>query len=346
MRRTFGMFLLCLSFGLLAVAPAPAPKPKAAPTPKATFAPTAVPTVAGVTPTVIIYPFQTPTDLDPKMGTAIAQIYEQVLTQAGGLKVLPIPEKIKREDWTKYAHAQHADYYISGFVQPIGNIAAIVARIVDVNSEIAVYSQTTQVQNVPDVASQALTADTVIKQAAGIDRPQSVVSTSTKATPTPSSSEGASYNVSNVLGGLFKRGAKGPAATAPATPAPAKPPISMIVAHLTGNASAADLNRSTDDLFRAMNAYYKASMSSVHPTNLAKQADSICGTNRSNTIASGVLDAKHVGGLHAHNAYTFTLRVYTCFGAVLYSNTQTNDDKEKAVKEAVDAYQDAHPDNT
>lgn len=345
MRRTFGVFLLCLSFGLIAAAPAPTPKPLI--TPKPTFLPTAGPTPDGITPTVVIYPFETPSDLDPRTGRAIAQIYSQVLSESGGLKVLAIPSNIKREDWTKFAHSEHADYYVSGFVQPIGNIAAIVARVVDVSSEIAIFSQTTEIQNVPDVAAQALNTRTVIMQAAGVDRPQQVVQSTTKATPTPRNTEGASYNVNSVLsgvGGLFKRGSK---TTAAATPAPAKkPPMAMIVAHLSGNASSGDLSQATDDLFRAMNAYYTATMSNANSSNLAKQADSICGTNRRNTIASGILDAKRIGGLRSHNSYTFTLNVYTCFGAVLYTNTQTDEDKRKAVRAAVDAYNIAHPDNT
>ncbi|MBV8147697.1 MAG: hypothetical protein JO092_01240, partial [Candidatus Eremiobacteraeota bacterium] len=262
------------------------------------------------------------------------------------LKVLAIPQKIKREDWSKYAHSQTADYYISGFVQPIGNGAAIVARIVDVNSDIAVYSQTTQIESVQDVASQALTARTVIMEAAGIERPQGVVSGG-NATPTPSSTSGAEYNVNNVLsevGGIFKRGGK---TTASVTPPPiTKPSMTMIVARLSGNAASGDLSQATDQLFRSMNTYYKVSMSSANGTNLAKAADSICGSNRRNTIASGVLDSTHVGGIHAHNDYTFTLNIYTCFGSVLYTNTQTDSDKLKAVRAAVESYQKDHPDNT
>jgi TolB-like protein len=341
-RRTFGVLLLCLSFGLIAAAP-PSPAPRPLPSPKATFLPTAPPTPTGVAPTVVIFPFETPSDVDAKTGGAIAQIYSQVLTQTGGLKVLPVPQKIKREDFEKYAHSKAADYYISGYVQPIGTGAAIVASIVDVNAGIAVYSQTTQVESVNDVASQALTAHTVIMQVAGVDRPQQVVS-GTNATPAPSSTSGAQYNVTNVLGGLFKRGGKN---TASATPTPAvKPAVSMLIARLTGDAAAGDISQSTDDLFRAMNKYYNASIINVNSSNLTKTADSICGTNRRQTIASGVLNAVRYGGIRSHNSYTFTLKVYTCFGSILFTNTQTNDDKRKAVANAVDEFHRNHPENT
>ncbi len=345
MRRTFGIILLCSSLALIAAAP---PSPKPAPVPKASpsFAPVSAPTPASLTPTVVVYPFQTPADVDARTGQAIAQIYSQVMSQAGGLNVLPIPEKIKQEDWAKYAHAQRADYYVSGYVQPIGTGAAIVARVVDSNTDIAVYSATTQIQSVPDIASQALTARTVVLQAAGVDRPD-VVSEG-KATPTPAATgQGASYNVTNVLsqlGSVFKHGSK---VAAGPTPAPTtKPGMAVIVARLAGTAATGDISQATDDLFRSMDAFYKTSMTRANSSNLAKEADSICGTNRHNTIASGVLNATHIGGLHAHNSYTFTLNVYTCFGAVLFTNTQTSDDKRKAVQDAVAAYAKDHPDNT
>ncbi len=345
MRRTFGILLLCSSLALIAAAP---PSPKPAPLPKASpsFAPVPAATPTAATPTVVVYPFETPSDVDPRTGGAIAQIYMQVMTQAGGLNVLPIPSNIKREDWAKYAHSQRADYYVSGYVQPIGQGAAIVARVVDANSEIAVYSATTQIQSVPDIASQALTARTVVLQAAGVNRPDVV--TETSATPSSTDTKGAQYNVNSVLdkmGGLFKHGGKNVASGPTPTPA-VKPPMAVIVARLSGNASPGDISESTDDLFRAMNAFYKTSMTRANTTNLAKSADSICGANRQNTIASGVLDATHSSGLHPHNSYTFTLNVYTCFGSVLYSNTETNNDKRKAVQDAVAAYVKDHPENT
>ncbi len=346
MRRTFGIVLLCSSLALIAAAP-PSPQPVPLPKPSPSVAPLSPSTPAAATPTVVVYPFQTPSDVDVRTGQAIAQIYSQVMAQAGGLNVLPIPQKIKQEDWAKYAHSQRADYYVSGYVQPIGSGAAIVARVVDSNTDIAVYSATTQIQSVPDIASQALTARTVVLQAAGVDRPDVV--REGKSTPAPAASgQGASYNVTSVLsqlGSVFKHGAKSVAA-AP-TPAPvAKPPMAVIVARLSGDAPSSDISVATDDLFRAMNAFYKTSMTHATSSNFPKQADSICGANRQNTIASGVLNASHVGGLHPHDSYTFTLNVYTCFGAVLYTNTQTDDDKRKAVQDAVAAYVKDHPQNT
>ena len=116
---------------------------------------------------MLVYPYEAPSDLDPRYGGAIAQIFAQVITQTGGVKVLAIPKDIQRVDYQKYARVQHADYYISGYIQPIGQTAAIVTQVVDVNSDISRWSATTNISDVNDVASQALTAREVILQVFG-----------------------------------------------------------------------------------------------------------------------------------------------------------------------------------
>ncbi|HUN28948.1 MAG TPA: hypothetical protein VMV65_04050 [Alphaproteobacteria bacterium] len=337
MRRHLAVFVLFASALLIAATP----KPLASPAPKAS--PSASPSAQPANqPIVVVYPFEEPSDLDPRYGLAIAQIYSQVMVQSGGVSVLAIPKDIKREDYQKYAHVLHADYYISGYISPIGQSAAIVAQVVDVASDISVYSTTTQITDVQDVASQALNARTVILEAAGVERPE--LDTGPATSPTPQSTSGTSVSIGNVLGDLFKGKAKGKA-TAEPTATPIKPRRGAIVVRVAGNAPAATLTLATDDLYRAMDAHYATVMSSVVSGDLAKSADSICGKNRDNTIASGVLTATHVGGFRAHETYTFKFDVYACFGAVLYSDTENNDDYARAVKEAVEKYFADHPEN-
>jgi hypothetical protein len=317
--------------------------PKATPKPSPTPTPTPLATPFSTNPVVMIFPFETPTDLDPKYGNAVANIYAQVLSQSGKVTVLALPPVIKREDYQTYAHIHKADYYVSGFIQPIGQTAAIVSQVVDVNSDISVYSATTQVTDVQDIGSAALNALSVIEEAAGVDRPQ--ISEATPA-PQPTASSGASYQISSLVGDLFKGKAshgKGPAPTA--TPAPPKPQRGVIIAKLLGNALPQTLSAGSDDLYRAMDAHYKTTITSVATANLANQANAICGNNRNNTIASGVLDVQHVSGFRAHDSYTFTFNVYACFGAVLYTTQETNNDYSRAIHDAVESYYSDHPEN-
>jgi hypothetical protein len=340
LRRLLAFFVLFAGPMLIAATPTPAPLPPPA-------IPSPAPTLFGTTePTIIIYPFEEPSDLDPKFGQAMAQIYGQVLAQSGGMKILAIPTTpIKRVDYDTYAHIQHADYYIGGYIQPIGTNAAIIAQVVDVTNNIAVYSATTQVNDVQDIASQALAARSAIMQAAGIDRPE--LSAESEDTPTPapqSQTNGASVSVGNVLGGLFKgkhTAEGGPAPTA----TPSKPSRGVIVARVNGNAQADTLGKGSSALYWALNARYATTLSTVNSTVAAAQANAMCGSNRDNTIAAGTLNVEHVGGFRAHDSYTFTLDIYACFGAVLYTDTQTDDDYAKAIKSAVEQYYTDHPEN-
>ena len=334
MRRPLAVFVLFACALLVAATPKPLPTPLRTPTP-------APPLPGTAQPVVLIYPFEAPSDIDPRNGIAIAQIYAQVMSQTGGVTVLAIPSGIKREDYQKYAHVQHADFYVSGFIQPIGQGAAIVAQVVDVSNDISVFSTTAQVTGVEDVASQALNARTVILEAAGVERPE--LNAGPAASPTPENSNGSSVPISSVLTDLFK-GKKGHATPAP-TPTPLKPPRGILVVRLTGNAPANILTTATGDLYRALDAHYTTTMSSVTSSDLTKAADSVCGMRRDNTVASGVLTVTHVGGFRAHDTYTYTFNVYACFGALLYTDTETNDNYVTAIKAAVEKYYGDHPEN-
>ncbi len=337
MRRLVGVLLLCSGLALIAAAP-PAAKPSPAPKPSPSAAASATPVPTG--PKIVIYDFQSPSDLDPKYGGAVAQVYAQVMQHVGGVQILPTPKDIKREDYSKYAHSRGADYYISGYLQPIGDSIAIVSQIYDVNDGISVYSQTAQVTSMQDVGSQALTARQIILQAAGVDRPQIAAPQST---PTPSATSGASLSITNVLGSLFKGKSKpAPAKTAEPVKKPAR---GVLIARVYGNAAGGDLTTATDELYRGMNDHYRTQMTNVNSIAIAKDANTACGMHRDNTIAGGRLDVAREGGFRPHDVYTFTLDIYTCFGAKLYTDKQTDPDRAKVVREAVAAYAKAHPGN-
>jgi hypothetical protein len=341
-RRLAGVVLVCASFALIGASPSPRPSPVPARSAPASPSPTATPDFSNV-PTVLVFPFESPSDIDQKYGSAIAKIYSDTFSGSGGLKVLPIPAKpVKADQYLSQAQAQHADYYVSGFVQPIGGQASIVAHVVDVNSNITVYSATTMISSVPDVASQALNARTVIMQSAG-EQVSAIEPSSAPETPAPTSS-GASVSLDNMIGGLFKgKGGKNVAAATP-TPSP-KPPRGVIVAKISGNASAQDLSVGTDDLYRAMNVYYTTRLVQTASTDVSSQANALCGPQRDNTVASGTLNVQHVGGMHPHDVYTFTLTIYACFGVTLYSESKTDPNRTKVIQEAVKAYAEAHPEN-
>jgi hypothetical protein len=291
---------------------------------------------------VLIYPFETQAGADPKIGAAISQILSQAMTQSGGINVLPVPPKVARSDYQTYAKQQHADFYIGGYVTPIGETASVVEQVVSVDSGVILYSQTAQVFSVGDVASQSLQARAVIEAYTNRGT-QSIASTSSK-TPAPTATNGAQMKlggISAIVDSVFHHHA---AATPTPIPAGAKPSRGVIVAPVlaTGSVSASDLSSATNELYFAMARKYNASITGVKES-VAKAADSICGSNRNNTIASGTLAENMPKKGHEVD---FTLQIYTCFGVVLDTQVGKGNNAKAAIDAAVAAYAAAHPDNS
>ena len=116
------------------------------------------------------------------------------MTAAGGITVPPIPKDVKRADFLDYAQNAHADFYISGYVTPVGDSAAVVEQVVSCESGVIVFSQTAQVTSVADVASQSLLARSQILGLLG--RGTQNVNTQTANTPAPTSTNGAKVPIS------------------------------------------------------------------------------------------------------------------------------------------------------
>jgi len=131
LRRALGRAFVCslLAFAVAAAPPSP-PPPTPAPGPPS----------VGQTPVVMVYPFDVQTGADPRIGVAIAQILGQEMTAAGGISVPQIPQGIKRVDFLTYARVNHADFYISGYVTPVGDSAAVVEQVVSVDSGVILFS--------------------------------------------------------------------------------------------------------------------------------------------------------------------------------------------------------------
>ncbi len=340
MRRFLGTIALLLAATALAAAAAPPTPTPATPAPRVSPTPFVAPNSAA-TATVLIYPFDVQTGVDAKIGFAIASILAQEMSAAGGLNVLGVPTGVKRTDFLETARTQKADFYISGYVTPVGDTAAVVEQVVSVDSGVILFSQTAQVQSVADVASQSLLARAQIL--AFVGRGTQNIQTQPANTPAPSSTNGAQmqiHGIGSIVDSVFHhKGAAGP------SPTPlVKPDRGVIVAPITATApfAAADLTNATNELFFSMQRHYRVAM--APPGSTIAQADSICGANRNNTIAGGTL-AQNVPK-HGRAEIVFTLSIYTCFGAELDHAVGKGSTYKSAVDAAVTSYATAHPNNS
>jgi hypothetical protein len=339
---------LCSAFALIGTGnAAPAGSPPMSPTtptpiPLPTMGATPIPSFA---PAVLVYPFEVTGELKPQAGLAVAQIFDEQLSAAGGLSVLPSPNGVKRTDYLTNARALKADYYISGYLTPVGDGAALVTQLVSTQGGIMLYTHTAQVFTAQDASSQAFAARQVMFEYSHVGAVSA--DTTTSSTPAPSASQGASVSLGGIgsLFGLLHHG-KTDKTSGAAVAESAKPTRVAIVARVTGTADGGALTEATDALRAALDRYFVTSVSSASLAG-GKNASAICGTNRNATIATGTLAQQHVGNFRGHTQSTFTLIVYTCFGAPLYTGDPAAANSVKAaVAAAVDAYQKDHPNNS
>ncbi len=346
-RLAAAVLALSCAFALMGTGNAASAGPAGVPTPTPVPLPTNPATpVPAFAPSVLVYPFEVSGELKADAGAAVASIIDQQLAVAGGLSVLPTPNGIKRTDYLTNARGLKADYYISGYLTPVGDGAALVMQLVSTQTGIMIYTKTSQVFSAQDASSQAFAARQVMISRSGVG---SVADdTNQQSTPAPSASNGSNVSLGGIgsLLNVFHRN-KGEKGEVAATVAEAdKPSRVAIVARVTGTADGGALTEATDALRPALDRYFHTS-TAASAVEGGKYASAICGTNRNATVTSGTLAQRHVGRFRGHTESTFTLVVYTCFGATLFTGTPATADSVKgAIRAAVDAYAKDHPTNS
>lgn len=201
-------------------------------------------------PVVVIYPLSysqgTSTN---ETGATVSTVLAQKLAEAGGVVVRPYTPGTVRADYLTSALALHADYYVSGYLQPIGSDISMILQIVSTHSGSVVFSTTSTIRTYADAAAQADPLREAILRHAGrglaaLDAPPPEPAASTappvaqqgvnltqalrkrsRATPSPSpspSSDAGLTPVAEIVRGTTSASpAAVPATAAPATAAPA-----------------------------------------------------------------------------------------------------------------------------
>ncbi len=182
-------------------------------------------------PNVIVYPFiSNGSSIDREASSRLATIIATSMANTGLVTVTPPPPGTERKDYLAVARANRSEYYVSGFISPLGNGVSIVEQVVSTTTGIVVFSQSTQLTTYTDAAGQGDDLANFVSRHA--NRGFAAIGTPPPASsPTPAASNGPEAN----LGKLFGRKKK-PAATPKPTPTPANRPI------VTATAAAAVAN--------------------------------------------------------------------------------------------------------
>src|SRR5581483_2325695 len=189
----------------------------------------------------------------------------------------------------------------------------MVVQVVTADSGIMIFSQTAQILSTTDASAQAALVREVMLERSG--QLADYTQTAPSATPAPAATGGASVPLGGLFG-IFKHGDKGNGNIPAAVAAQDKPSRIAIIARVSGTGiDAGMLTGATNSLDAAMNRYFIAQLDQTNASDIANSTNAICGSNRNATIAGGTLSQQHT---HGKLQSTFTLRIYACFGAVLY----------------------------
>jgi hypothetical protein len=303
------------------------------------------PAVAAVSalpaPVVVVYPLSVTGSTDPDAGSRLALLFATQLVQEGGITVKPPEPGAKREDFLQAAKDLNADYYITGYITPVGDSVSLVDQVVSTYSGIVVWSNTTEIRTYAEALGQAdLMRSAILRHAgrtlASLDQPA-------QSTPAPSASHDPQQGN---LSGLFKHKPKSTPAPAPAPvrssapgatvptaapgvvavathPPPPQPPPSAagaaIVVAVGGTASANDRNYAATVLSKAVaSAGLGGTLVTTRTTaDLPGRAAELCTQNRAASIFGGTLSMQQSSGAFSHTSTAnFELVHYDCSGAL------------------------------
>jgi hypothetical protein len=183
-------------------------------------------------PTVVVYPLTGIGGTPPEAGGNVALLLSSKLSELGGLEMRPYTPGTTRAQFLAAALAQNDDYYITGYLTPVGSEVSLIVQIVSTQSGSVVYSTSATVETYADVVAQADLLRAAILRHAGRGLP-SVGDVEPVSTPAPLASNG-SVNLTRALGRHARNEAPPP--TAAASAASASP---AVVANLPASATSA-----------------------------------------------------------------------------------------------------------
>jgi hypothetical protein len=273
-----------------------------------------------IVPTVIVYPLAaTSSSIDREASARIATVLATQIAQGGAVKVIPPKADVERANYLADARSVGANYYVTGFVTPLGKGASVVEQVVSTTSGTLVFSVTNYITSLNEIAAQGdqLRAGILERSTRGI---QAFEAPSPPApTPAPEPSNGADLNVNKLFG--HKK--------APTPAAVAAPPKNATVAILTVGGSADSDHRSA--AAQAIAAAFERVGRHAVIVNAAAPSNDLCTANRASALVAAWLDTP--AGANA----ALRIIAYDCSGKIAYDHA-FNEPLASVTGTAVDAY--------
>lgn len=260
-----------------------------------------------IVPTVIVYPLSTSATLDRETSARIGTTLATQIAQGGAVKVIPPNSGVERENYLSDARKLGANFYVTGFLTPLGSGASVVEQLVSTSSGTMVFSVTNYITNLADISSTGDQLRTAIVERSSRGLAAFAAPPPPANTPAPEASNGGELNVSKLLG---KKN------TGAATVAVA-PPENAMLAILTVGGSA-DLDARTATARALAGAFENAGRHAVL-VDASAPSSAVCSTNKASAQVAAWLDTPPAGAATANSA--LRLIAYDCNGNVAFDRT-------------------------
>jgi hypothetical protein len=175
----------------------------------------------------VVYPFSATSSIDSQTNDQLVALLSEQIGLGGQVRVIKPDADIQRANFLTSARKLGAQYYLTGFLTPLGDGASIVEQLVSTQSGIVVFSNSGQLSSLRDAAGQGdAVRVAIIRNVAARGYPSFAPDQSPSGTPAPAARNNGSATAppeANV-GGLFHRKKAGPTPSPSPSPSPAASP--------------------------------------------------------------------------------------------------------------------------
>ena len=261
-----------------------------------------------IVPTVIVYPMTTSNALNREDAARIMTTLATQIAQGGQVKVIPPASGIERENYLSNARSVGANFYVTGFITPLGQGASIVEQVVSTTSGTLVFSVTNYITSLAEIADQGdqLRAGILERSSRGIQAftaPPPAAAT----TPAPEASNGADVNINKLFGRK----------TAPAANVALAPPANSTLAILTvGGSANADQRAATA---RALAGAFEHAGRHAVLVDAAEPSNAVCAANKATAQVAAWIDPPPANAANGNSS--LRLIAYDCTGKVAFDRT-------------------------
>jgi hypothetical protein len=256
-----------------------------------------------IVPTVIVYPLEaSSSSLNREDSARIASTLATQIALGGAVKVVPPRAGVERANYLADARSVGANYYVTGFVTPLGNGASVVEQVVSTISGTLVFSVTNYITSLDDIANQGDQLRAGILERGNRALQAFQAPPPPDQTPAPEPSNGTETSINKIFG--HKKGAASVAEM---------PPKDATIGILTIGGSADSDSRTA--AAKAIAAAFEHSGRHAVIVNADAPSDSVCASNKTTSLVAAWLDTP------ANANAALRMIAYDCSGKIAYDHT-------------------------